>query len=249
MGQNKERVEVNGFIFAENNDVENITIYNTSSNKGTITDSTGVFTIKVSLNDIIEVSALQFKTVSVTINEEVIKSRVLKILLAEHVNVLDAVLLSSGLTGDLLTDINNAKDVPVMNLSLGDLSGMEIHDDKAFDPKVSENALQSITNKGGLYNGVDFVKIAQLIFKRKKKKPSKRTTFDEVKPRDILDVYSRKYICETYNIPDDKLNAFIVYIEENGLNQDLLKDKYEIYLIDFLIKNSKLFLKSLDEKK
>ena len=74
-GQTHNRVEVKGLITSDNNDVENVTVYNTSSNNGTITNSEGEFTLKVGLNDVIEVSALQFKAVTVKVTKDVLENQ------------------------------------------------------------------------------------------------------------------------------------------------------------------------------
>jgi len=44
--QETKRVEVIGRIIVKNPDVEGVTVYNTSSNRGTITDDEGRFKIK-----------------------------------------------------------------------------------------------------------------------------------------------------------------------------------------------------------
>jgi len=248
MSQNIERVEVNGVILADNKDVENVTVYNTSSNKGTITNKKGTFTIKVALNDIIEISALQFQTVSVTIDAKVIQSNQLKIYLTEHINQLDAVLLSTGLSGNLVTDIDNAEDLPELKLDLGNMNALEFFDDNAFNNDVVKNELNRIVSKGQFYNGIDFATLLGLnkLFKRKNKK--RNLYGKDEKPKDILDVYSPKFISETCNIPFEKVESFIAFIENKGIKNDLYKAENEVYLIEFLVKQSKEFLKRKDEK-
>ena len=49
VSQNINRIEVSGKIIVEGNDVLGITIFNTSSNTGTITDENGEFKLKVSV--------------------------------------------------------------------------------------------------------------------------------------------------------------------------------------------------------
>src|SRR5210317_804488 len=72
--QTNQRIDISGIILSENQDIEGVTIFNTSSNQGTITNEEGEFNIKVSLNDRIEISALQFNQITLTVNEEVISS-------------------------------------------------------------------------------------------------------------------------------------------------------------------------------
>ena len=87
--QNPERILVKGFVFSESNEIEAVTVFNTSSNRGTITNNKGEFEIAVTLNDIIEISALQFKPATITIDDTVMDLKILKIQLFEQVNQLD----------------------------------------------------------------------------------------------------------------------------------------------------------------
>ena len=70
--QDIDRITVNGRIVVSSKDKEGVTVYNSSSNKGTLTDENGDFEIKVALNDIVEFGALQFKDFEVKITEDVI---------------------------------------------------------------------------------------------------------------------------------------------------------------------------------
>ena len=241
-GQTSQRIEIKGIILSENHDVENVTVFNTSSNKGTITNSKGEFAIEVSLNDRLEISALQFSTMTLTIDEETIKSRIIKIYLAEHVNQLDAVLLSYGLSGNIALDIENAKEPPRITLDLGNMDAMELNDDKSIDNQVIGDALNAMVNKGQLHNGVNFGEIFKLFFKPKKRKSIKKDVSEEPKPKEILDVYTHKTISEVFEIPEDSVNAFIAFIESKGINPELFKTENEMQLIDYLIAQRKLFL-------
>ena len=252
--QNIERIEVKGIILADNNDLESVAVYNTSSNKGTITNDKGEFTINVGLNDIVEVSALQFKAVSVTITKDVIISKLLKIYLADSINQLDAVLLSSGLSGNLVADINSAEAPKKINLNFNweSIKDLEFYDDKASDANLPSHELNKVMNKGGLYNGVDFVAIfgslVNSLLKSKKKKSKSNNEFKKEKPKDLLSVYNHEYISKTFNIPFDSTEAFIAFVEREHINTDFFEPENELQLIAFLINQSELFLKLQDVK-
>jgi len=49
---------------------------------------------------------------------------------------------------------------------------------------------------------------------------------------------------ENFNIPTNQTEAFIAYIEDKGYEESLLLRKNEIFLIEFLEKESQLFLLS-----
>ena len=110
VSQNINRIEVSGKIIVEGNDVLGITIFNTSSNTGTITDENGEFKLKVSLKDNIEVSALQYQNISFEVNAAIIKSKKMKLFLIEEINRLDEIIVfTKGLSGNLNTDLEANK--------------------------------------------------------------------------------------------------------------------------------------------
>ena len=49
-GQDVERISVNGRISVASEDKEGVTVFNTTTNKGTITDENGEFTAMVTLD-------------------------------------------------------------------------------------------------------------------------------------------------------------------------------------------------------
>ena len=252
-GQTVNRIVVNGILFSNNNDVEAATIFNTSSNKGTITSSKGEFKLKVALNDVIEISALQFQTVTVTIDLAIMKSKQLKIQLVEQVNQLDAITLSSGLTGNIEADVSKVKTVKLISLNMGNMDiDFEYNDDKAFDNSVASNHLTSITNPNALNYLPDIFKIIGLLTKSKKDLKIKKEIFvgyKYEKPKDLLSVFTLNYIQEQFEIPEDKTHVFIAFVENNGIKSELLEPKNEILLIEFLVKQKELFLKHQDAKK
>ena len=80
LAQDSTRVAVKGKIIVDTPDIEGVTVFNISSNKGTITDEKGEFTLQVMLNDKVEVSALQFKDFSLTVTESIIKNKQMTII-------------------------------------------------------------------------------------------------------------------------------------------------------------------------
>jgi len=246
-GQNNERIKINGIILSDNQDVEGVTIFNASSNRGTISNEKGEFVIEVSLNDRIEISALQFKPTVVIVDEFVIAAKQLKIYLIEHVNQLGAVLLSYGLSGKLNTDINKVVNMPLITIDVGNMGALE-NVDKAFDNAVVEEALNKTINKGQIYNGVNFAEISKLIFKPKKRVKNSDETIQEEKPKELLDVYSPSMISEIFNLPEDEVSSFIAFLESKDINQELFKAENELKLIQYLVDQRKLFLESNNDR-
>ncbi|GAA3624015.1 carboxypeptidase-like regulatory domain-containing protein [Flavivirga jejuensis] len=246
-GQSIDRIEINGIILSTDNDVEAVTIFNTSSNKGTITNEKGVFVIKAALRDIIEISALQFQTVSITIDADVIKTQQLKIHLVQQVNRLDAVVLSSGLSGNILTDVANVKTIKPIYIDMGNMDvDFEYNDVKAFDNEVVVNHLKAIINPEARNFMPDIVKIFKLLTKKDlplKVNLLKEKVKERPEQKDLLDVYDHKAISTIFNLPLEHVGDFVAFVEEKGINSELFKRENEMYLIEFLIKQNELFLK------
>ncbi|WP_100614228.1 peptidase associated/transthyretin-like domain-containing protein [Confluentibacter citreus] len=242
IGQTINRVEVHGFMYANANDIEAVAIYNKSSNIGTITNEKGEFLLEVAENDVVEISALQFEPQKVSITKDVIESRVLKIYLVEYVNQLSAVLLRHGLSGSLAVDVENVEIPPKIDIDLRNMHDLEMYDEMGHNDFKVKKDLNAVMNNHEFYNGVDFVKIANMLFKPKKNAHIEDKPKFE-RPKLLVDVYSRKFINDTFNIPIERIEEFIAFVENNGLSQELLNDKQEFERIDFLVKQSELFLK------
>ena len=244
-GQSVNRIEVNGIILSKTNDVEAVTVFNKSSNRGVITNEKGEFKIRVAEHDIIEISALQFQTVTLTIDVDVIKTKELKIQLVEQVNQLDAVMLSFGLTGNIETDISNVKMIKIKPIELGNMDAFSMSEDKIFDNSVIQDHLTATINPDALNYLPDLVKIFDLFkSKNKPRKPkSDNLLADSELSKGLLNVYTQKDISEAFNIPINKVEAFVSYVENKGIKPELLEPKNEMQLIEFLIKQNEIFLK------
>lgn len=246
-----DRVQVNGIIMSGDNDVEAVSVFNKSSNTGTITNEKGAFTIKVTTNDIIELSALQFQVVSIVIDEAMVKSKQLKIHLVEQINQLEAVTLTAGLTGNLETDISHVKIVKVTPIDLGNMNAFNMDIDRAFDKSVVQNHLKSIINPNARQYKPNLIKILKLLKKSKKNSASNvksQETSKHTKPKNILDVYSHKTISDAFEIPQEQVEAFLAYIESQDIDATLFETENELQLIELLIDKKKLFFDNKQAK-
>lgn len=103
-----QEVEINGKVIADD-DIEGIHIINKTANKFTITGINGTFTIPATLNDTIVVSGIKYKHKEIVVNELIMQSQVMTVYLEENIYQLDEVFIGRYLTGDLRSDILNAK--------------------------------------------------------------------------------------------------------------------------------------------
>ena len=253
--QDPDRIEVNGRIIVSSEDKEGVTVFNSTSNKGTVTDEKGEFKIKVAINDIVEFGALQFKDFQITISEDVIKSKKLTVILIEEVNKLDeVVILPFGLTGNLNADLENVRTYNVsldyVYFGLDHIEDFEFTADyktevenvafNEYNPEV-RNMLNVVNLAGFIVSQV--VDIKKEDTKTKAEKAVEKTPFKEA-----LDRYSINYIHTNFNIPLKQVEAFIDYVEAQGVDETLLEEDKEMQFLERITQLSKSFLKAQSEK-
>jgi CarboxypepD_reg-like domain len=239
--QDIKRIEILGRIVVESQDVEGVTVYNSSSNRGTITNEEGYFKIRVALNDRIKISALQFKDFDIVIDNEIIESKEMTVFLIEKINKLpEVIVLPYGLSGDLPTDVANTKtinpDLDALYFGLDNLDKIDFTDD--YLSGIRNTAMTDNT----LYYSADAIKIIGMLFKpifnSKNKKKNIESTATE---GEITKKYSVEYLMQRLNIPQENIMEFIYYVEDGGLDKQLLDNGRELEFLDYLIKKSKEF--------
>lgn len=238
------RVSLNGAIQAPaNNDTEGITLYNNTTNKGTITDANGSFTLTVAVNDRIVISALQYATFTVIVNQKMIDEKYINIYLNPSVNELDTISLSStDLTGNLKVDAENIEtfvvdpklDIPAMVIKYG--SPLQADAYSAIEGNVANEAFfgQSARYQGlNIIGGVGL--LVDLIKGDKKKKKEKTPQLDSTA---LVHLLSKRFppeeISKMFGITEDKAGDFLFFVEENGLTQSMLLPEKEMQLLQFL---------------
>ena len=240
--QETERVEVNGRINVETEDKEGITVYNQSSNKGVTTDENGAFKIDVAENDVLAFGALQFKDFTIIIDKRIIKSRQVSVRLVEEVNKLDEVIvLPYDLSGNINVDV---EAVRTYNVEMAEIyKGQEDFDDYKFSADNKTKIDDPLLDENRFRNGLNIANLFRL-FLKKKGAPKTGVELLGEKQSLIAKRYSANFLKDNFKIPTDLTEAFIEYIENKGYEKSLLLRKNEIFLIEFLEKESQLFLLS-----
>lgn len=234
------RVEINGRINVETEDKEGITVYNQSSKQGVTTDENGAFKIEAAEYDVLAFGALQFKDFAITIDKRIIESRQVSVRLVEDVNKLDEVIvLPYDLSGNLSVD---TEAVRTYNVNMSEIyKGEEDFDDYKFSADNKTKVDDPLLDGNRLRNGLNLVNVFRLFVKRKDKSKSEAEKFEElISP--IEKRYTANFLKENFKIPTDLREAFVDFIEREGYDKALLEKKNEIYLLDFLKKQSQLFL-------
>ncbi len=252
--QDVNRITVDGKIIVSSADKEGVTVFNSSSNKGTFTDENGDFKINVAVNDIVEFSSLQFKDFTVKVTDNIMETKQMTVILVEEVNKLpEVVLLPFGLTGEIDADLANVRtynaDLDAIYFGLENVEDFEFSADykteaenlafNEYHPRV-ENMINVVNLAGFIYKQVSGKTTTS---KTDKEKALERSPFQKA-----LDQYSINYIHVNFNIPREEVPNFVNYVENQGIDKELLEDDKELQFLERINELSKSFLKQKSDK-
>lgn len=191
---------LNGKVTADYNDLEGIYIVNLTTERATLTERGGYFSITASVGDTLMFSAVQFKGLKVAIKESDFEKELLFVKLETLVRSLDEV------------RINEYKNINAVSL------GIISPNTKHYTP--AERKLYTATGGGknqyGLNTKISGDAILNAISGRtamlkKEVEVEKKETLMEK----ISDYYDEKYFTETLKIPQDYVKGFLFYIVED----------------------------------
>ena len=237
--QEKERMLVNGkIIVPEEDSPEGMTIFNQNTSRGTIANPSGEFKLRVALNDTVVISSIQFEEFRVVVEEGVINSGEMNVFVTETVTELPEVLLSDNeLSGDIRVDVARIQvdDPEVPRYSAADLEEMDVRRQPDSLMGAGRNDAMAASNTR-LVNGLNFVNIFKLLVGAEvENNPFTKQELDEK----LRDLYDDEFFRANLDIEKDKINDFIYYVTDQGLDNDLLEDGNELNLIEFLVEKSK----------
>lgn len=243
--QEIQREKVDGKIIVEGSDLQGITIYNTTSKVGTSTNEKGEFQIKVALNDLIEIRAIEYQNFDVKVIPFIIKSKKMVIFLIEEVNKLDAVIVKTKkLSGNMNTDIKMAKSFQLKsNVLYFGVKNKEV--DFAGNNKQQIEDIATVSNVKSMVTGLNVINVVdQLLIPlfRSEVKDKKAAGIPEVPVRSIKYYLGSNLLVDNFDIPDHRVEEFIRYVEDDSFDFDLLNYGNEIEFLQLLSKKSKSFL-------
>ena len=244
ISQEIKRENIIGKIIVEGNDIEGITIYNTTSSMGTVTNENGEFTIPAALNDLIEIRALEYQNFDIIINKSILKSKTIHVFLIEEINRLEEVVITTKkLSGNLKTDIKRVKTFsPKQDVIY---FGIKTNEAYNFNGDNRSKIKNTAINSHGHIDGLNIVNIVdQLLIPlfRSEVKDKKAAGVPEVPAKSIKYYLGSNFLIENFNIPEHRVEEFIRYVEDDTFDFELLNYGHEIEFLELLNKKSKTFL-------
>ncbi|HSP41221.1 MAG TPA: hypothetical protein VLN46_07290 [Gillisia sp.] len=247
--QNITRINVVGTVeMPEGEDPQGVSIFNLNSNRGTVSNATGQFNIAVTINDSISISSLQFQPFIVVVDQGIINTRQINIRLNEVLNLLPEVVVRPyDLTGNISVDINRLPVASVPDsLNALNTQAMYFEVDAApnrYSPPRNEALAMSQTR---LVNGINFVNLFREFLISTKIEQIQRPQSDI--RVDVRALYNDEFFQENFNIELENIPDFINFADQNGLDEEMLKEGNEMDLIEFLLDQSKRFKKQQSQR-
>ena len=216
---NQDRELIQGKVIYRNINVVAANVINNTSQNTTITDDLGEFQIYAREGDEIIFSSVQYIIRTVRITDEIIKNKRLTIQINERIQELDEV---------VITPDNTEK---FLDLKEEEFKGFDYIADKST--RVQNN----LTETRQLKNGVDFVNIFKLlktIIDSKSEEEKESLLASEVIPYLLED----DFFTESLLLASSQIIDFLIYIDSRPNSVDILLEKNEFLLIDFLLNES-----------
>ena len=216
--------QLKGKIIATIDDLENIYIFNLTTKKSTLTEKDGFFAINASVGDSLQFSSIQFKVLTIEVQDNYFKKELYYVRLEPLINQLDEVV------------IKEYKKIDAV--SLGILSKPA----KSYTP--AERKLYTATNGSSPLD----VLLNAISGRTKMLKKELVIEKQEVSLEKIEYYLDDKYFIEALKIPEDYVSGFKYYVVDDKKIQETLKTKNKSMLKFLLGELATKYLDSIKEK-
>ncbi|SDR05895.1 carboxypeptidase-like regulatory domain-containing protein [Flagellimonas zhangzhouensis] len=229
LAQDSRRM-LRGKVMYMSSNVPNENVINSTSGEATITDDNGEFIIAVQEGDQLVFTAVNYQLEIVKITPEILTNNRLVVEVNEKVRELDEV---------VVTPDNQERFLQVQNEEFKEFTydidrGTEV-----------ENVAESRTVRG-MQDGLNFVNIFKALFQSNTKADGQERP--PLKVSEVLrHVYDDEFFVADLRLPQDKIDAFLLYCDDKIPSQTILRKENEFQLIDFLVTQSKEYLATLEE--
>lgn len=200
---------LNGKVTANYNELEGIYIINLKTEKATLTERGGYFSINAKVGDTLMFSAVQFKAVKIALTEKDFSKELFFVKMEPLVRVLDEV------------RINEYKNINAV--SLGIISPNTKHYTPAERKLAAATDLDGKIGLGGsmsLDPLLNWMSGRTKMLKKELEVEKKETLMDK-----INGWYEEKYFIQTLKIPDDYVKGFKYYIVQDAKFVEAMNSK------------------------
>ncbi|MGB5481890.1 MAG: carboxypeptidase-like regulatory domain-containing protein [Eudoraea sp.] len=234
--------KLEGKVTNLNKGIADVHVMNTTSNRATITDEEGRFSIATKLNDTILFSAVQYKRMTLVVSRAMLESRSIIVPLEEFINELDEVVVRPyDLSGDLSRDMNSLNKEKVYVAATLGLPNAYVKPITQAERKLNE-----ATTGGGL---VPLNPIINAISGRtkylKKVLASQEKYARTVRVREY---YADSLFVKHLKIPENKIEDFMYFCEVDNAFSAVVDSHDKLKIWEYLKLRSNAYLKEADEE-
>lgn len=218
----ESRTILKGRLLYRNSNVIAANVVNNTAQTNTITDGEGGFEIEARVGDEIVFSSVQYRIRSVKITPEIIKNKRLVVSIDERINVLDEVVIGPE---------NQEK---FLDMKKEEFKRVDYTQDK------STKLINRAADDRQLVNGLNIVNVAKLLhglLTNKSDQSDKQLIPSEVLPY----LFEANFFKEDLALNAEETEGFLKKMDIKLPTQMLFKKDMEFELIDYLVKESKLY--------
>lgn len=228
IAQEDDRRILRGKVLYRNSNVVNENVINTTAEIATITNQLGEFAIRVKEGDELVFTSLSYQIRILTVTPEILEKNRLVVEVNEKVTELDEVTVSP----------ENQKRF--LELRNEEFKGYEYE----TDPTTRVVNIAEDPTVRGMQDGLNFVNIFKALFLSNKEATSESRA---LKVSEVLrQIYDDQFFVMDLQLPQDKIDDFLIFCDDKLPSQSLLKRSNEFELIDFLVSQSKLYREGLN---
>lgn len=241
-GQNYFSEKLEGRVYSADGDVAATHVLNTTTNRATITDVSGFFSIPVRQNDTIVFSAVQYKRKEIVVTPDILESKLLLIPLEAALTELDEVVVTPySLSGDLSKDLLIMDIEPVVTASTLGLPNAYIKTISRAERELYAATTNPIMSLDPLINTITGRK---KMLKKRVARNKKYARTERVRAFYVDSLYTTEL-----QIPKEKIDDFLYFCEVDADFQYLVDTHDRLVIWEFMREMSVVYLRHVANEK
>ncbi|NNK76328.1 MAG: hypothetical protein HKP42_09745 [Maribacter sp.] len=223
--------QIEGKVYSESGDVAATHVLNITSDKASITDLKGFFSITASLNDTLVFSAIQFKRKTMVVTQSVLESKMLYVLLEDALTELDEVIVMPyNLSGDMTMDLKRMEIGPVVTASTLDLPNAYVKLPTQAERELFAATANPFMSFDPLINAISGRT------KMLKKRLARNKKYERTQR--VRAFYVDSLFRTEFKIPEYKIDDFMYFCEVDPVFQTLVDSHDKIKIWEYMRKKS-----------
>jgi hypothetical protein len=242
-----ERVQIKGrIIISLEEPLGGITIFNSNSLNGTVTNTNGVFLIDVRVGDQLIVSSVQYQSITLEVTDKTLVNNETVIKIIPDITVLKEVkldnriiMIGGGGNIDMNHTLKNANQLASRTPMIDRMSQTFI--DRVRQPEDYDVVHEAANQSAARYNDFNIVGLLaalaiNLTIDNLRRDGEPENTSEQFNVTMVKNKFEVKRLQEFIQIKEEYIYDFLYYANDAGLNKAMLKPEKELEMLAFLDK-------------